>query len=249
MKKILLNLIMVLCIAVSVVSGSVLVKYYMDARETKSGINDLLNMKQKGTLSDGDNSGILKDYRQLYEKNHDLAGWIQIDGTAINYPVMQTPKDESYYIHRNFNKEGDSSGLPFLSANSNVEDEHANLMVYGHHMKNGLMFAQLLDFNKESYYKSHKVVNFDTLTEKRQYEIVGAFYSQVFKPSQKVFKFYNYSGNLSKKEFKQYMKNVKEKSIYNTGVEASYGEQLLTLVTCSYHVDEGRFVLVAKQKK
>ena len=137
--------------------------------------------------------------------------------------------------------------MPFLDAVCDPDDVYNNLLIYGHHMKSGMMFAHLLDFESADFYKKHKAIHFDTLYEKGEYEIVAAFRSQVYKEEDKVFKYYEYKGNLSKKRFDEYIKGIKKLSLYDTGVTPKYGEQLLSLVTCAYHTDEGRFVVVARK--
>lgn len=122
-------------------------------------------------------------------------------------------------------------------------------MVYGHHMKSGMMFAHLVDYDSQDFYKKHKTVIFDTLYEEREYEVVAAFYSQVYKEDEKVFKYYNYPGHISKKQFNTYVKNIKKLSRYDTGITPEYGEQLLTMVTCAYQTEDGRFVVVARRKR
>ena len=136
-----------------------------------------------------------------------------------------------------------------MDAKCDVEDEHNNLMVYGHHMKSGMMFAHLLDYQTKDYYKKHKTVLFDTLYEEREYEVAAAFYSQIYHENEDVFKYYSYPGSLSEKQFDTYIKNCKKLSLYDTGVTPQYGEQLLTLVTCAYQTEEGRFVVVARRKE
>ena len=109
------------------------------------------------------------------------------------------------------------------------------------------MFAHLEDYEDEDFYKKHKIIEFDTLYEKGQYEIVSVFRSQVYPENKDVFKYYEYIGHLSEKRFNEFVKGIKELSMYKTGVDPEYGEQLLSLVTCAYHVDEGRFVVVARK--
>ena len=162
---------------------------------------------------------------------------------------MQTKNDPELYLHCNYKKEYDVNGLPFLDAKCDVEDMQSNLIMYGHHMKSGLMFAHLVDYDSVDFYKKHPVIQFDTLYEERKYEIVAAFYSQVYKEDQEVFKYYNWPGHLTKKQYNNYVKNVKKLSQYDTGITPEYGEQLITLVTCAYQTEDGRFVVVAKRKE
>lgn len=136
-----------------------------------------------------------------------------------------------------------------MDANCDVENSNSNLMVYGHHMKSGLMFAHLEDYESAEFYKKHKYIEFDTLYEKRKYEVVAVFRSQIYKEEEDVFKYYRYGGTLSEKQFTDYVENCIKLSVHKTGVKPVYGEQLLTLVTCAYHTDEGRFVVVARRKQ
>jgi sortase B len=254
-KKWVLNVVFIVCIAIFLACGVYLLRYYMSAKQTESELDELLQLKAESLEEAEDvemlteeGRKILKQYRKLYKKNSDLVGWITVEGTPIDYPVMQTKKNPEFYLHCNYKKEYDVNGLPFLDAKCDVEDAESNLMVYGHHMKSGLMFAHLVDYDSEDFYKKHPYIEFDTLYERREYEIVAAFYSQVYKKDQKVFKYYNWPGHLSKKQYENYAKNCKKLSLYDTGVTPEYGEQLITMVTCAYQTEDGRFVVVAKRK-
>lgn len=255
-KKWLLNGLLVLCVLVFAGCAFYLGRYFLNAKNAEDAITELQELKKEsGQAEEGeelkteDGEKILKQYKKLYRQNPDLIGWIQVKGTKIDYPVMQTKKDSEYYLHRNYKKADDVNGLPFLDASCDAKDEESNLMVYGHHMRSGLMFAHLLDFNSKEFYEKHKTVLFDTLYQEREYEVVAAFYSQIYKDNQDVFRYYNYIGHLTKKQFKEYVKNIRELSVYDTGIVPEYGEQLLTMVTCAYHVEDGRFVVVARRKQ
>lgn len=254
-KKWITNVILVLLVFVFIGSGLYLFRYFWEARQTENELGELQQSKLESAKEGGeelqttDGRTILKDYRKLYKKNSDLIGWVTVKDTKIDYPVMQTKKDSEYYLHRNFKKKKDVNGLPFLDANCDVEENNSNLMVYGHHMKSGLMFAHLEDYEDAAFYKKHKTIEFDTLYEKRKYEVVAVFRSKIYKEEEDVFKYYRYGGPLSEKQFTDYVENCIKLSVHKTGVKPVYGEQLLTLVTCAYHTDEGRFVVVARRKQ
>lgn len=254
-KKWIWNIVLAVLLLVFIGSGLYLYDYFRKAKQTEGELGELQQLKTESQGEDGeeiqdsDGRTILKDYRKLYKKNNDLIGWVTVKGTKIDYPVMQTPKDSEFYLHKNYKKEKDINGLPFLDAKCDVEDANSNLMVYGHHMKSGLMFAHLEDFENKDFYQKHKMIEFDTLYEKRQYEVVAVFRSQIYKEEQDVFKYYRYGGALSEKQFSTYVEHCTKLSVHKTGVKPTYGEQLLTLVTCAYHTEEGRFVVVARRKK
>lgn len=246
------NVILLILLLIFIGSGLYLFRYFWNARQTEDELVELQQLKIEDVgeeIQSADGYTIMKGYRKLYQKNDDLIGWVTVKNTKIDYPVMQTKKDSEYYLHRNFKKKEDVNGLPFLDAKCDVEDPNSNLMVYGHHMKSGLMFAHLEDFEAKDFYQKHKTIQFDTLYEKREYEVVAVFRSKIYKENQDVFKYYSYGGPLSERQFDTYVKNCKKLSIHKTGLTPKYGEQLLTLVTCAYHEENGRFVVVAKRKE
>ena len=189
---------------------------------------------------------ILPEYEILYQKNKKLIGWIKIDDTNIDYPVMQT-SDNEYYLDHNYNQEYDKNGSIFLDTACSVYPRSTNLIVYGHHMKSGKMFGNLQKYAKESYYEEHKLIQFDTIYEKGTYEIMYVFRSQVFNEDDLVFKYYQFINANSGNEFESYMDEMKKLSLYDTGVTANYGDSLLTLSTCDNSQTDGRFVVVAKK--
>lgn len=190
-------------------------------------------------------NGHLIQYDALWKQNNDLAGWMYIEDTKLDYPVMYTPEDPEYYLHRGFYKSYASSGCLFIGPGSAPDMNH--VIVYGHHMKNGTMFGSLDRYKKASYYRDHPVIHFDTLTEEGTYEVLGAFYSRVYTDADEgVFRYYQYTDLSQEETFDAYVRQVKAASLYDTGVEAAFGDKLLTLSTCSYHTENGRFVVVAR---
>ena len=189
---------------------------------------------------------ILPEYETLYQKNKKLIGWLKIDDTNIDYPVMQTDNNE-YYLDHNYNQEYDKNGSIFLDYNCSVYPRSTNMIVYGHHMKSGNMFGNLQKYAKESYYKKHSMITFDTIYEKAQYEVMYVFRSQVYNDNDIVFKYYQFIEANSETEFDSYMQEMSKLSLYDTGVTAQYGDSLLTLSTCDSSQTDGRFVVVAKR--
>lgn len=189
---------------------------------------------------------ILEEYKNLYNINKRLIGWLKIDDTKIDYPVMQTTNNE-YYLDHNINQQSDKNGALFLDKDCDVLAPSTNLIIYGHHMKNGNMFGTLDQYSSEEYYKEHPVIRFDTIYEKGTYEIMYVFRSKIYNEEDVVFKYYQFIDAVSEQEFESNMQEMAAMSLYDTGVTASYGDRLLTLSTCDYYVDDGRFVVVAKK--
>lgn len=226
--------------------------YYFFYQKNSVDYENLSNLKAndsgyKVTLEEEkDKPPILKKYEALYKKNKKLIGWLKIDDTVIDYPVMQTANN-TYYLDHNFNQEYDKNGSLFLDKDCNAADPGTNMIIYGHHMKSGKMFGDLNRYTKESYYKEHPQISFDTIYEEGQYDIMYVFRSKIYSEEEIVFKYYQFLQANSADEFNSNMEEMRKLSIYDTGVTASYGDLLLTLSTCDSQEEDGRFVVVAKK--
>ncbi|MDD6201531.1 MAG: class B sortase [Lachnospiraceae bacterium] len=202
---------------------------------------------------------MLPEYRELYEQNHDLIGWLSIEDTVIDYPVMQTPEDEEYYLHLDFYKEKNENGSLIMDTDSQVGIGTAkkkyrngikpstNLIIHGHNMQSGQMFGDLGKYESKEYGMAHNIIHFDSLYEKREYELIAVFYSKVFYEKEDMFKYYQFFQADTREEFKTWYRNIKQMSLYDTGVTAKFGDEFITLSTCSYHVEDGRFVVIGKR--
>lgn len=111
------------------------------------------------------------------------------------------------------------------------------------------MFNELLKYNDEEYYKEHPTIRFTTNKEDAEYEIIAVFKSRVYyKSEQNVFRYYYFINAENEEEYNEYVENAKKASLYDTGKTAKYGDQLITLSTCSYHTEDGRFAIVARKE-
>ena len=189
---------------------------------------------------------ILHKYRQLHEENFYFTGWLSVPDTGIYYPVMQGP-DNEYYLSHNIKNEYDKNGLLILDTRCQMSDTSPQYIIYGHNVQSGRMFGELLNYKEKSYYEHHKTICFDLLTEEGTYEIVAAFVVSM-KEEGGLSDFYQYDNFLSEEEFDSYISEIKRNSLYETDVVPEYGQPLITLVTCEYSRDEGRFVVVASLK-
>lgn len=191
---------------------------------------------------------IMEKYTDLYEENHDLAGWISIEGTPIDYPVMQCD-DNFYYLHHDFYKNDSKYGCLYVKDIADINTPGTNFVIYGHNMKDGSMFGELDNYEGEEFFREHSVISFDTLYEERTYEIMAVFRSQIYDKDEDVFKYYQFYQADTEEEFLYFYNHVMEMALYDTGVTAAFGDTFLTLSTCAYHVEDGRFVVVAKRIK
>lgn len=186
-------------------------------------------------------------YADSFLANKDMAAWLQIPGTNVDYPVMWTPEDETYYLYRAFDGSENKNGCLLLDTDSCLDPLTTNLIIHGHNMKSGAMFGNLTDYENKNFYENHKNIILYTEECQRNYEVIAVFRSQVYRKTDQVFKFYKFFQADTQEEFDDFYNNIKQLSQYDTGVTAEFGDHFLTLSTCVYHVEQGRFVVVAKE--
>lgn len=188
---------------------------------------------------------ILSQYAELAQQNQEFYGWIKIDNTIVDYPVMHTPDDPEKYLQLNFDGEYSIAGTIFMDHRCSAESD--DLILYGHNMKNKTMFGSILNYQDEAYWREHPIIHFDTRYEQREYQIVAAFFDRVYDENDACFKYYNFIEAADEDTFYEAIHSYQEKALYDTGVSAQYGDQLLTLSTCAYHTKNGRFAVVARR--
>lgn len=188
---------------------------------------------------------ILDQYAGLYQENPDLGGWIRIDGTNVNYPVMFTPDDPEKYLHLSFEGKYSKRGVPFIGEGCAITPRSQNIILYGHHMKNGSMFAAIVNYKDIDFWRGHPAIYFSTLYEEGEYEVIAAFETDVYAAEE--LRCYSFLGAKDEADFNEYIAAIREAALYDTGVDVAYGDGLLTVSTCSYHTSNGRFVVVARK--
>ena len=187
---------------------------------------------------------------KLKEEYPDVVAWIEIEGTNINYPVMQG-RDNEFYMNHDYKKEESIRGSIFLDKDYDWSIPYTNLLIYGHNnSKDGTMFADLLKYKDKNFYKEHPMIKFTTPNEDAEYEIISVFLSRVYyQTEQNVFRYYYFLNAENEDQFDQYILNSKIASLYYTGKSAEYGDKLITLSTCEYSQEDGRLVVVARKKQ
>ena len=195
---------------------------------------------------------LLPEYEKIYAENEDLVGWLTIEGTNINYPVLQsdTQEDSQFYLTHSFARKKDKNGSLFMDYRNDFLDRDTNIIIYGHNMKSGAMFGSLKQYLNADYLQEHKKVQFDTISEHGTYEVIGAFLSEVSYQDEYTFRYYNFLNAKNESEFEAFRVNVMQLDAQKKGtLDAEYGDQLLTLSTCSSYTDEGRMFILAKKIK
>lgn len=251
---------------VFIVSAAYLISYGLESVEENKSYQSLIDLvndikNQNATMPTRDDgsvildptgsypfdpdSNILPEYQALYALNSDMVGWIEIEGTAISYPVMQTPDNKDYYLTHNFEEEESKWGCIYVREQCDVFTPSDNLVIYGHYKSDGTMFHDLHGYYRKAYWEEHPTIRFDTIYERHTYEIVA-----VFKTTANLgegFAYHRFNDAINEAEFNEFMDTVKSLSFYDTGVDAEYGDMLITLSTCEYTQENGRLVVVAKR--
>lgn len=258
MKKKICAILIAVLVAVLGASTYFIIEHYKEANKQAELYDDLADLVEAAVQTDSatepteqipysEEKMLLPELAGLYQQNGDLVGWISIADTNINYPVMQSVNEPNFYLKHGFDKEYSDYGCPYVQEDCDVQKPSDNLVIYGHHMSNGSMFAHLEKYKDEGFWSEHRMITFNTLTDKQEYEIVAVFRTVVYTDSPEAFKFYRFIDAESANEFDDFIAKSKELSFYDTGVTAEYGDKLITLSTCEYSRNNSRLVVLAKR--
>lgn len=247
--------------------------YTVRAYKTVKKTNILSSYNSKGVSVKVNEKTRVEKNQDLQKINSDFQGWLQINNTIVDFPVMQDPYDDETYLRRDMYGNHDDDGCLILDSNCNIGTgtkgnystlPSSNLIIYGHKRPDTAtsgMFRDLADYRDKSYANSHKYITLTTTSETRKYQVMAAFYSEVYKKTDDCFKYYEQYNFFTESEFKYFYNNVKKLSLYDTGVTASFGDEFVTLTTCAWYDQNGnwvgqtdddgnntgRFVLIAKR--
>ena len=255
MKKKTLYTILILVFAGIFILGAVQV--YLQLREYGEGESSYTEMEQYVWVDespedtgderqDGNQSGEGEpdiswpavDFNALSEINPDIVAWIYIEGTEINYPVVQGA-DNQYYLKHLFNGKWNSSGCIFLDSRNTPDFSDRHSIIYGHHMKNGTMFSGLTEYKKQEFYDAHPTVLLLTPEKNIRIEIFAGYVAGVSDKAWEI-------ALGSDEEFGDWLEAAEERSCFESEIAPAVTNRVITLSTCSYEFDNARFVLVGR---
>lgn len=190
-------------------------------------------------------AGILFDYALYYAKNPQTIGYLKIDGTKIDTPVVQADNDK-YYLRHDFNGKSTSYGAVFATYKANFKPFDRNTLIYGHNMFDGERFAALANYKSLDYFKKHPVIHFDTLFEKHDWKIYAVILTNGSTKSNNGYFFDFTFNNCSDTCFEEYIKEIDKRKLYDTGVDLLPTDKLITLCTCTYEFDDARLIVIAR---
>lgn len=263
MKKAIYIVLVVILLIVFGVSAFMVGSYLIENKQQSDMYGDLAAIKEQAkattptkpeetfdpnkpmeTIPIHNEDGILLEYAELYEMNNDMVGWIQIEGSPIDYPVMQTSVDnKDFYLYRNFNKESVAAGSIYVREECDVNKPSDNITIYGHNMRVGSMFAYLHNYIQKETWEENPMIFFDTIREYHTYKIFA-----VFKTTASVgegFTYHKMEDAESEEEFNEFIATIKSLAFYDTGITPVYGDKIICLSTCEYTQENGRLVVCA----
>lgn len=247
MKKIRLDVILILVAMVCFACYGVIAKQNMELENNAKNVKIRLQQLENKDYVSETETKYINPYINLFEANEDMIAWINIPNTNIDYPVMQSLEDEEYYLYRDFFGNDDKNGTLFMDTDCQFDKNNPNIIIHGHHMKSGAMFGKLPLFENQKYGEEHSKIHLYTKEEKREYEVMSVFRVELSGNKTGEYLFYNYVAIDSEDKFNEFYNSIKELSIYDTNVEAEYGDEFITLSTCSYHTKDGRMVVIANR--
>lgn len=218
--------------------------YLRERQKAREQKNELASSEVvRGTLRAEDNDSIRPQFQTLQQLNPEMIGWIRIDGTPIDYPILQAV-DNDYYLYRNYKAQKSKAGSIFMDFRNDVSADDRNTVLYGHRLKDGSMFQSLTNFLDEDFFRTHRTIEFDTMYDRFDAEIFAVYYTTVdFDYIQTDF--------TTDEEYRALLEEIQEKSFFESDVHVTEEDRILTLSTCDYTLDpnEGRLVVHAKLKE
>ncbi|GAB3804476.1 class B sortase [Virgibacillus kimchii] len=244
MKKLLSVILTVVSLGVFIYASQGLITAALDYYENRQVMGDIqetfYDVEMNENEYTGDSQTIRSGFETLLKENEDLVGWITMEGTQIDYPIVQA-EDNVEYLTRNFYKDENRAGSIFMDFRNDIESTGQNTILYGHRMKDGSMFEQLSKYQDKAFFKDHQTFQFDTLYESYEAEIFAVYATTTdFDYIQADF--------ANDEEYEQLLDRIQDESMYETDVELNAKDQIITLSTCDYELDEnkGRLVVQAK---
>lgn len=182
-------------------------------------------------------------YAELHEQNPDMVGWIKIEGTKLDYPVMHTPDRRDFYLEHDFEGNKSARGCIYMREECDIFRPTDNITLYGHNMKDGSMFAPLNAYVNKETWDNNSLIFFDNLYEAHVYQIFSVFTTTA--SVGEGFPYHQMEDAADETEFTNFIRNCKNLQLYETGITPVYGDKIICLSTCEYSQENGRLVVAA----
>ena len=232
------RIVLAVSVIVFAVSAGVLLKNYVELRKNSleaQSLALLVTQPEQDTDAVGAD-GILEKYREAYNKNNDLVGWIKVPNTKIDHPVVQA-SDNDFYLRRNFSKQYERRGSIFMDYECDPKNYCTNTILYGHNYLDSTMFSDLEKYKDLEFYKSAPVIEFNSIYRNQKWKVFGVYLSNADEKDDNGYALYYIYPFMSGKNFDDYIKTVRERSIINMPVDVNSTDKILTLSTCTRDMD------------
>lgn len=256
-KGLFIATVLILVVAFGV-SAFMVGNYFLDGKKQSDRMEELTQMVSEAetetaaattetaegtTAATTGEKEMIAGYKKLYDENPDTVGWLKIEGTKLNYPVLQHPEELNYYLYKDFDKKESKRGSVYAWEAADINKPSDNITLFGHNMADGSMFAALNAYTKKSAWENNPLITFDTLTEYHTYKIFAVFKTSANKD--KGFSYHKFVDAENEEEFNEFVSTCKKLAFYDTGITPVYGDKLLCLSTCEYTLENGRLVVAA----
>lgn len=262
MKKSLYTVAIVILLIVFGVSAFMVGSYIINGRREASSYEDLAALRESIRVeaetaeattatettedtapTEATEPQMLPEYAAVYEQNPDLVGWIKIEGTPIDYPVLHTPDRRDYYLKRNFFGESSDWGAIYIREQCDMFEPSDNITVYGHTMRDGSMFAALHRYTEKEVWEQAPLIFFDNLYEYHCYKIFSVFITTA--SVGEGFTYHQMVDAENEDDFNEFIATCKDLALFDTGETPVYGDKVICLSTCEYTQENGRLVVAA----
>ena len=257
-KQIIIKVLLFVCIISLVVSSTYIANYFLEAKQQEEIIDESRQIWHSVPFTptvDGAETSEVKEEviseaeKYMLKENPDFKGWVRISNTKIDNPIYQT-SNNTYYLDHNQKKKKSVYGALYFDYKNKITEEETdcNLVVYGHEMKNGSMFGELKKLRNLNFYKENPTVEFSTLYRDSYYKIYAIFVLNADKKDDNGYVYNIYRKKfLDSYDFDKWTREAKERSLIETNVDVTYGDNILTLVTCSNDFENARLVVMARE--
>ncbi len=267
MRKWIYSALILVFAGIFLVSGGLLVDYYAKSNQAEENFDEIAQIVEQvkqtqPSISQGETEPatqlvevkhpvtgesvwVLPEYAEVFTMNPDTVGWISVEGTRINYPVMHRPEQKDYYLYKDFYGKYSNNGSIYVREECDVFAPSDNVTIYGHRMNSGAMFAQLLQYKDPEFFNQHPHIRFDTLQERHYYVVLSVF--TISAAPDNGFQYQLFDVAESEEEFDNFVQQCRTRALYDTGISAQYGDKLITLSTCEKGDSGSRVVVVAKR--
>lgn len=267
MRKWIYSALILVFAVIFLVSGGLLVDYYVKSNKAAESFDEIAHIveqvkKTQPTAPEGQTEPtvqlvevkhpvtgervwVLPEYADVFTMNPDTVGWISLEGTRVNYPVMHRPDQKDYYLYKDFYGKYSNDGSIYVREECDVFAPSDNVTIYGHRMNSGAMFADLLKYKDPEFYSQHPHIRFDTLQERHYYVVLSVF--TISASINNGFQYHLFDVAENEEAFDSFVQQCHIRALYDTGITARYGDKLITLSTCEKGDSNSRVVVVAKR--